>query len=140
MSDTPQYTRRTRGYAHSRRLTALQAHFNTTVAIAHKTITQDDFGEEKTEFVADTSLGAINAYKEPQLAGAGENREDDQTIVVNRWLIYLQGYFPSIVSEDRAIVDGVPHNIVNVAHDDSKTLTMLATEIVNAASEDAIPL
>lgn len=136
----PRYIRRTRGYAHTRRLAALQAHFNTTVAIARKTVTQDEFGEERTEYVPDTSLGAINAYKEPQLAGAGENREDDQTIVVNRWLIYLQGYFPTIVVEDHAIVDGVTHNIVNVAHDDSKTLTMLATEIVNAASEDAIPL
>lgn len=136
---TPQYTRRSRGYAHPRRLNALQVHFNTLVTIERKTNTQDEFGQEIVVYIPDQTLSVINAYKEPQTAGAGERREDDQTVVINRWQIYLKGYYPTLRVEDRAIADGVPHNILNVAHDDSKTLTMLITEIINPSSDAIIP-
>lgn len=138
MSD-PEYTRRTRTYAHVRRLSSLHT-FNSLVNIGTKTIIQDEFGEEMPSYPIAEQLTGIGAYKEPKTAGTGERRQDDETIVTNQWLVYLQGYFPAIKSADRAYIDGVPHNIINVAHDDSKTLTMLETEIINAESESVIPL
>lgn len=135
-----QRTHRNARYTHPRRLANMQAHFNSIVRIARGVETRDDFNQPTITYIDDPQLTTIRAYKEPEMAGTGENRQDTQTVVTNRWLVYLAGYYPTINTVDRAIVDGVPHNILNVMHDDSKTLTVLNTEIVNAGSDGIVPL
>lgn len=131
---------RTPTYIHPRRLAALKAHFQTLCTIQHRTIIYDAFNQEVITYSNSPNLTAIPAYKEPATAGSGEQRTDQEVIVTNRWYVYLQGYYPTIEIDDRATLDGVPHNILNVVHDDSKTLTVLSTELVNAASDQLTPL
>lgn len=138
MSDTPTYNNRKRHYTFVDRVRAITPQFQSRVSIARKTVTRDDFNDEIIVFVPQQDLQDIPAYIEPALT-AGEQRQPDQTIVVNRWQIALQGYYPTIIVSDQAIVNGVEHNVLNVVHDDSKTLTMLFTEIINPDNESAIP-
>lgn len=135
---TPTYNRK-RSYTSPKRIASLDAHFQSRVNIGRRTETQDEFNEIVIEYIVDHTLTDIPAYVEPAFAGAGEMRQPEQTIVVNKFQIYLKGYYPTILVSDRAYVDSVPHDILNVAHDDSNTLTVLTSEIVNPASNEAIP-
>lgn len=116
---------------HPKMLAALATIFNSQCTIEVETVTQDpNSGEETIIYVADPLMTAIKCYVEPN--NQTEVRRSDQTIVEKAWAICLSGYYPRIDVEDRARVNtGALHNILNVKHDDTNTVTFLDTEIIS---------
>lgn len=105
--------------------------FSRLLDIAHKTVTSDGFGDEEITYVSDPLMRGIRCYKEP--VTGSEVRRADQTIVMQPFKLALAGYYPTILAEDAAIIEQTVYNIIAVDHDDTRSLTILTAEILNAA-------
>lgn len=97
--------------------------------IEHKTVTQDELGQETIVYQPDELLRAIFCYVQP--ASGIETRSRQEVLNVNQWVIGLRGYYPTILVSDQAMVDDIAYDVIRVAHDDHHTATYLTCEIVD---------
>jgi hypothetical protein len=72
----------------------------------------------------------IPAYIEKQPATSGEQRYIQLTIVRGEYAAALQGYYPTINGTMHASIDDIDYNIVDIAHDPTKTYTLLGMELI----------
>lgn len=108
--------------------TVSEFHRNTLIRLYEVTITRNDFNEE----LRVPRLLDIVFYAYIQLAkGDQEIRRADQTLVSEAYDVSCDGYYPQITVEHLINVQGILHNVLSVRHDDTHTLTMLITEVVN---------
>jgi hypothetical protein len=104
-------------------------HFPSLCSIGNVQSTQDAANQPIDVFVPHKGMAAIPCKVEP--TSGAETRGRQQAVELNQWLIGLAGYFPQIVQDDQADVDGIVYNIMRVAHDDHETVTYLTCEIVS---------
>jgi len=108
--------------------------FGSAGEVQHRTVTQDSFGEEVITYALDPLLQQIACQVQPHTTrGDSEVRRPNDTVVMEPFDILLAGYYPTINEQDRLIVwpRQDVHNILKVAHDDSRAYTTLVTEIVS---------
>lgn len=106
--------------------------YNSLVSIEALTNTQNaQSGQNVRSYVPVGTLTPIKCYVEP-VSPSTEVRRPDQSLVEYAYKIALQGYFPQIKVTDHAVTnDAQVHNILSVDSDDTHTLTILTTEIIN---------
>ncbi len=63
-----------------------------------------------------------------RLSGSNELRKPDRTDESQEFHVLLSGYFPQIQMNMRAVVDGVPYNIVGIDQDAFHTQTRLEVQ------------
>jgi hypothetical protein len=111
-----------------------QNRFGSTGTVQHGTITQGSDGEPIVTYANDPLLTRIPCQVEPHRAqGDAEIRRPNNTVVTEPFDILLAGYYPRISVTDQLVVwpTQATHNILRVAHDDTRTYTTLVTEIVS---------
>lgn len=91
--------------------------------------TVDDVGEVLDEWANVGVLVDIPC----RLVASGSTAEAEQetaarTVVRNTWLCVLNGYYGSVDSAQRAVIDGNTYGIERVRHDAAQTLTRLDLE------------
>ncbi len=117
-------------------MSSLKNFFNSLVTIADKTVTYNAENEETITYVPNSSLTAIRCYREPALHSGAETRTQNQTYTLDTFILVLDGYYPLVPDTSQAIVNGNQYyNIQRVTHDDTKTVTYITCESVNAQNE-----
>lgn len=106
---------------------ALNYHHNSLIRVFREEIIQNDYGEEITTYVGSDQV--IRGYVEP-IQGQEIRRADD-TLVLEAYKVSLQGYYPEIRVSDKLLIRSQYHNILAVGSDDTETVTIATTEIVN---------
>jgi hypothetical protein len=102
-------------------------HFASALRIDHGYKTVNSVNEEVIDW-RPLPLGELRGYVEPA-AGGGEDRREAQVFASTNYNVTIFGFYPTITIQDRLIVnDSDVHNITAVSHDDTRTITMLATE------------
>lgn len=111
-----------------------QNRFGSRGAIQRRQRTQDDYGQEIVVYASDPLLVAIPCQVQPRTNRAdAEVRTSNETTVTLVFDILLAGYYPTISEQDQISVSPQEraYNILKVAHDDTRTYTMLTAEVVN---------
>jgi len=104
----------------------LNTHFHSVITIERNYPTSDSVNQQIDNWLP-LAFGAVWGYVEPA-AGSREDRRPEQVYASTSYSVTLFGYYPDVTITDRLIVNGVPHNITAISHDDTCTFTMLATE------------
>ncbi len=123
-----------RSIVNPRMMRSIPQFFNSEVTIADKIVSYNAENEETITYVANPQLTAIKCYREP--ASGAETRTPNQTYSLDTFILALKGYYPLIPDTSQAIVNGNQYyNIQRVTHDDTKTITFITCENVNAQNE-----
>lgn len=116
---------------HPRMLQSLQDFYPSEVAIQAATVTGRKPNGEQIVTWSDFLTGirgnlAVGSATRSLL----ERRTATLTIVPGGWSLSLDGYYPTITVEHRAVIDGKAYNITAVHHDSLSESTRLALETV----------
>ena len=90
------------------------------------TPTQDETGQPTFAWVS--TIAGIPCRIAP--ASGGEVRTSTETYLLNTFTCVLGGNYPAIVTTQRAIVDGITYDIVDVGRDDEAIQTKLTLRAV----------
>lgn len=102
-----------------------------SVTIEEPVGARDTLGQPADTWSAVDDLEDLPAVVGPESSGREARRSGD-TIYVGTHVIVLGGYYPEITTAHRAVVDGTEvHDIVEVEHSSTLTLTRLGTRIVS---------
>ena len=114
---------------HPEMMTRLADFFPSTATIQYPVETRDPLSGEIsvvwTDLPGHVGLGCANGP-----SGGVEVAQPDQTYVVANFTVALQGVYPSITEKMRAVIDGVPYEILLVQHGSHGTKTRMLTRLV----------
>lgn len=118
----------------------LGTHFHSRGVVQHPTVTYNDVNEEIIRYEADDQLGELPCYREPA-AGSQEANRPQNTLVTEAFNVIVLAHVPIVIgqdnnrepgtisTEDLLLIDGVAHDITGLAHDDTKTITVVSCRI-----------
>lgn len=124
----------TRSLFSSRRLERLVNFYPDTCQIQEATETVSTMGSVSASWTAVEGLEDVGCKIAPrffdQPGGARENRREEITTQTRQFHIALNGHFPGIRAEMRAVSGSRTFDILGVEHDSHGTMTRLNCEIV----------
>lgn len=111
-------------------IAALGFLFNKTVTIQEPTEAPDAFGELVATWADKSGHVAIPCVLAPSTQREGGKRVD-HVEAIPRFKFTLQGHYPLITDQMRAVCGGVTYNIVLALSDSQDLITTLTCEIVS---------
>lgn len=109
--------------------------FNSRATFQIGTTTFDSFNQPTTAYADDPLLKDKPCYIEP--ISGGEARQPGATLITNRFNVIVPEYLASVINAQetdqpyQVVIDQVAYNIIDVASEDTHTLTAIVIEKVH---------
>lgn len=114
---------------HPRLFQALAAFYPSLCTIQQATETRDAAGQPIPAWANLAGHVDIDCRLGP--AGGGERKAVNQVYTIATHTIHLAGYYPSITTKMRAVVDGAAYDILLTASDGNEHHTKLVCQVVS---------
>lgn len=120
---------------HNRLMVALPYHFPQLLTVIVETIEFNSFNEPIKTYTPDPTLTGLACYLEKNTTGNDEIQRRFAVVVTGAYACVLQGYFPQIDRLHFVDIEGLRYNVVDVANDAFKSMTVLGLERINENTE-----
>jgi head-tail adaptor len=121
-----------RGIVHPDLTTHLGAQFYPQlVTFQQATETADAYGQPTQTWATVSGLVSLAGRVAPVM-GRQESRQPTMVVTTGTHIISLEGYYPSITTSMRAVVDSIGYDVLAVAHDANHRTTWCECEVVSA--------